>query len=886
MKSEVLRKTFIDFFKKKGHTFVPSAPVVPLDDPTLLFTNAGMNQFKDVFLGTGKREYTRAVNSQKCIRVSGKHNDLEVVGQDTYHHTFFEMLGNWSFGDYFKEEAILWAWELVTGEFGLKKEDLYVTVYKDDDESAKIWKKVTGFSDSKILKFDEKDNFWEMAEVGPCGPCTEIHIDRGESACDMKHVEGHVCCVNGGCARFIELWNLVFIQYNRNKEGKLELLKGKHVDTGAGFERLCAVLSGVLSNYDTDIFQPLIEEISRLTSKEYVSSSETGVAFRVIADHIRAVSFAIADGVLPENTGRGYVLRRLLRRASRFAKKLGIEKPFIYKLVPVLVRIMGNAFHEIKEKQDYVSSVIKSEEEGFIEALKRGTEIFEKEMSKLKSSTKKIFPGKTAFMLYDTYGFPYDLTEIMARDYGFRVDKDEFEKEMSAQKERARAAFSGYAFQEIEQKAEKAFGILNGFDFIGYERLKTDTFLVVVSDNKSEFLEKDEFYFVLKESPFYGESGGQVGDKGKVKGKEFIIEVINSVKTQAGKVILKGKLISGRILPMQQYACQAKVNIELRKSTQRNHTATHILHAVLRKLLGKHATQSGSFVGPFRFRFDFVHFSALNNELLERIEQEVNSVILEDYKVDVEYKLLSEALKEGVTALFDEKYGELVRVVKIDNISAELCGGCHVKRTGEIGLFKIISESAVAASIRRIEAITGLKALELVNKKFALIENISNTLKAPEPDLLKKCVEIVNENRKMKRELETLKARNLVKNLDIYFKNAEQVKDTYIVIPEVFDRMEEKVLRNLADELCNRGKSVICFIVATRKKKFNVILKCTRDLKGKFHAGKFLSKELVKFKVRGGGREDFACGGIEGTVNIKEFLNYVKNRLKEVLLCE
>ncbi|MCI0494085.1 alanine--tRNA ligase, partial [candidate division KSB1 bacterium] len=617
MTSKQIRESFIKFFEKHNHKFVPSSAVVPYDDPTLLFTNAGMNQFKKIFLALEKRDYTRAVNSQKCIRVSGKHNDLEEVGKDTYHHTFFEMLGNWSFGDYYKKEAITWAWELLTDVWNLPKDKLYATVFREDDEAERLWKEVTDIEQDQVLRFDEKDNFWEMGEVGPCGPCSEIHIDLGPDRCDKKHIKGHQCKVNGGCARYIELWNLVFIQYNREDDGSLVELPARHVDTGMGFERVVSVLQAVGSNYDTDLFRPIIKHISEISGKKYGANDE-GVAHRVIADHVRALTFAIADGALPSNEGRGYVLRRILRRAARFARKLDLHEPMIYKLVPTVVDVMGDAFSEIKEKHQYIASVIKSEEERFNVTLDRGIDLFEKLAGDLASRKITQISGADAFRLYDTYGFPLDLTRLMAEEKNMTIDESGFQSEMEKQRERSRAA-DKFDY-DIDINFDEWEKISGGDDskFLGYELLEAEATI-------RQLKRKEEYtYLILDQTPFYGEAGGQVGDQGEIELKGFVLNVENTIR-HAEKIIhiARGFLPH----PLPNALIKARVKRDQRMSTARNHTATHLLQAALRQVLGKHVQQSGSLVTPFRLRFDLTHFERISPDQQKKIERMVNEKI-------------------------------------------------------------------------------------------------------------------------------------------------------------------------------------------------------------------------------------------------------------------
>jgi alanyl-tRNA synthetase len=689
MTSPEIRQSFLDFFASRGHRIVPSAPVIPHGDPTLLFTNAGMNQFKDVFLGTGRRDYVRAADTQKCIRVSGKHNDLEEVGRDTYHHTFFEMLGNWSFGDYYKAEAIGWAWELLTGVWGLEKKRLYATVFETDEEAEKLWTKVTDIHPSHVLHFGKKDNFWEMGETGPCGPCSEIHIDL-----TPDYSGGHL--VNAGDARVMEIWNLVFIQNNRNDRGELESLPAKHVDTGMGFERVCAVLQGKSSNYDTDVFMPVIDSIARAVGTPYTGrvDSPSDIAMRVIADHIRMLSFSIADGAIPGNDGRGYVLRRILRRAARFGRNLGMKEPFIYTIAGALGECMGKAFPEVLDKQEHIRKVIRAEEESFNLTLDRGLEIFE---SVLARSGARTFPGDEAFKLYDTFGFPLDLTQLMASERGVDVDTAHFSVLMEQQRSRARDSDrmkSSASSADISGK----FAEFGDVRFVGYGQVEAPAVLERVVDGK---------FISLDQTPFYVESGGQVDDTGVIEGDAFAAEVLDSFKSDR-KIVHEVKLLRGSFVPGAHVT--ARVDRPRRANIQRNHSATHLVHEALRRVLGTHVHQQGSLVAPDHLRFDFPHFGKLTPDEIRAIEEIVNGKIAENIAVETGVDMPIEKAKKipNVKMFFGDKYGDIVRVVIIDEkYSVEFCGGTHVANTKEIGLFKIISEAGIASGVRRIEAVTG-----------------------------------------------------------------------------------------------------------------------------------------------------------------------------------
>ncbi|MGB2869651.1 MAG: alanine--tRNA ligase [Bacteroidota bacterium] len=700
MTSSEIRNSFLKFFQEHGHTIVPSSPVVPYDDPTLLFANAGMNQFKDVFLGSGKRNYSRAADTQKCIRVSGKHNDLEEVGRDTYHHTFFEMLGNWSFGDYYKKEAIQWAWELLTKVWGLPKNRLWATVYNADGEAEKLWKSVTDIDPSHVLRFGEKENFWEMGETGPCGPCSEIHMDRTPNGTATANL------VNAGLPEVMEIWNLVFIQYNRDSSGKLTPLPAKHVDTGMGFERICAVLQNKDSNYDTDVFTPLINKISEVTRKPYdgrldgsigKTQVETDTAMRVIADHIRTLTFAIADGATPSNEGRGYVLRRILRRAARFGRNLGMHEPFLYALVPTLVETMGHMFPEIRTQHEHVEKVLKGEEEGFNLTLDRGLEIFESVAREIGHS--KTFPGDDAFRLYDTFGFPLDLTELMAAERGMKVDVGRFTELMEEQRERSRESGKSAGLPGII-KFMRRDTHKSPTEFVGYDAPESESSVQTLADG----------YVVLDKTPFYGESGGQVGDTGVLLAKDRILHVLDTQKD--------GDVIGHKIAeesPDPGVLVTARIDKKRRDSIMRNHTATHLVHAALRKILGTHVHQAGSLVAPDHLRFDFAHFSKVNDGELAEIEALVNEKIDEDLKL-VHHRNIpyDDAKKMGALMFFGDKYGDRVNVVDFGPFSKEFCGGTHVKSTKEIGYFKFRSEGSVASGVRRIEAVTAEYALEFL----------------------------------------------------------------------------------------------------------------------------------------------------------------------------
>ena len=753
-----LRRSFTGFFADRDHRVVPSASVVPWDDPPLLFTNAGMNQFKDVFLGRSTRDYVRAVDFQKCIRAGGKHNDLEDVGKSPIHQTFFEMLGNWSFGDYYKEEAIAWAWELLTEEWGLDADRLWTTVFREDDESEAFWRRHTGVPADRVLRFDEKDNFWEMGETGPCGPNSEIHYDQGPERCDRKDDPDHICGVNGDCTRYVEIWNLVFIQYDRGPGGALTPLPSRHVDTGMGFERMLTILQGVDSNYETDSFRPLMDHIGELSEQPY-AEGDTAVAYRVVADHVRALTFAIADGALPSNEGRGYVLRRILRRAARYGRTLGLDEPFLHRLVPTLTEQMDSAYPELRPAREKVQTVVKSEEEAFGRTLDHGLELFGGMVDQAVAEGRREIRGDEAFKLYDTYGFPLDLTQLMAGERGLTVDLGGFDAEMEQQRSRSRvggkpvdAAATGV---QRNVAAKGKVEVVTPTIFVGYETLTSDNTTIVACENGS---------VVLSETPFYGESGGQVGDSGWLE-TESSDRIAVQDTTRDGDIIVHHCDPNTATALEPGMVVSAHVDGARRQSIMRNHTATHLLHAVLRETLGVHVEQRGSEVAPERLRFDFAHFKPVDPEVLNAIERRVNELIWKNIAIEWFETDLENARSLGAMALFTEKYDDSVRVVRIGDVSLELCGGTHLGATGEIGMFRLDRESGIAAGERRIEAVTGVAAYEAVKRDEVIITQTAEALKGEPADLTRKAGDLnarVRELEKHVRELSTDSARNWI----------------------------------------------------------------------------------------------------------------------------
>ena len=899
-----IRHEFVDFFKGKDHEIVPSSPIVPIGDETLLFANAGMNQFKDIFLGLAPARYPRVADSQKCLRVSGKHNDLEEVGKDTYHHTFFEMLGNWSFDDYFKAESIEWAWELLTKVWGIDPDRLWATVFAGDaadglpkdEEAANLWPKVTPIPSGRVLACGKKDNFWEMGETGPCGPCSEIHIDLGPEMCDMKNVPGHECRVNGGCARYIELWNLVFIQYNRHPGGKLVPLPAKYVDTGAGLERIVAVMQNKASNYDTDLFMPIIERTGQITGHKYTSKlgNKTDNAFRVIADHIRALVFAITDGATPSNEGRGYVIRRILRRASRFGRELGMHEPFIYKLVPVVVDCLGEAFGEIRERANHVSTVIESEEAGFGRTLDRGIEIFAGAAERAQKSKDKVINGEDAFQLYDTYGFPLDLTQLMATERSLKVDTATFSELMEQQRQRARAAISkdslsitdtvsGQVLPETEDlhkyHTDQCGAVIAGF--IDGEGFK----------NKGRIEAGTQVGLVLDKTCFYAEAGGQVGDCGIIQsGKaRFIVE--KTVKI-ANCIVHQGKAVEGAFdIGEKVHAIVSKD----RNSVKKNHTATHVLQWALQEVLGKSVAQQGSYVGPDYLRFDLTCPKAPTVEQLKQVEELVRGKIAADLPVTWTVMPKNEAQKLGAMALFGEKYGDEVRVValgaenkdRIDEaFSREFCGGTHVEKLGSIGGFKIIKEESISAGVRRITALTGAALTDYLEKASGIVDELSAILKVPSESLVERVGQLLKDNKKLAKELKAAarqsgsdsmaEARELLEK-------CEKIGEASIVIGQLSTTTIDQA-REAVDMLKKKAKSAAIVLGFDDDGRATLLAGVTDDLIAKgLKAGDIVKEIAPIVDGGGGGRPQMAQAGGKNPKKIGDALTRAGEIIKQKL---
>ena len=850
-----IRKSFLDYFIKQGHTVVKSSSLVPDKDPTLLFTNAGMVQFKNIFLGQERLLYVRATSAQKCLRISGKHNDLEAVGRDTYHHTLFEMLGNWSFGDYYKAEAIEWAWQLLTQEWGLPKDKLWATVYRDDDEAERLWAKISGLPAARIRRFGEKENFWEMGETGPCGPCSEIHLDRGAEACDRKGEAGHECRVNGDCARYIELWNLVFIQYNRKPNRELEELPSKHVDTGMGLERITAVLQKVLSNYDVDFMRDLTATTEKLTGKKYGIDPAADISFRVIDDHARAVSFLIADGVMPSNEGRGYVLRRLLRRAARHGRLIGLTEPFLHQVAAAVAQVMGDAYPELRQEEQRIREVIRVEEERFVETLEKGLGLLAEATSKLKEQKQKVLSGDIAFRLYDTFGFPLDLTEDILRGEDMTVDEVNFEQLMNEQRTRGREA------REVTSMEAK-IQLDRPVCFTGYDRLTGESTIVAIYGSgaaKQEAVQGEEVDILTAETPFYGESGGQVGDRGTIRtARGDRIEVTDTQHPTRQITAHRARITKGRVQVGDPV--ELVVDNRHRQRTMLNHSATHILHAVLRKELGQHVRQAGSLVTPDRLRFDFSHTGAIADDKLAIIETKVNDYIRADADVAIQELNYDDAIRQGALAFFGDKYGDRVRVVKIGDFSTELCGGTHVGAAGEIGLFKLHSEGGVAAGVRRVEAFTGEGALDLVRSYEQRLGEIGNIIRGSADDAVDKVKRLLERQKELEREIEKLRGQFEKDRIPELLAKKQAVDGTHLLVSRV-EGVDAKQLREIADQLKEKLGSSVIVLASAGDANVNLVASVSPDLTQRYHAGNII-KELARMVGGGGGgRPDFAQAG-------------------------
>ena len=856
MKTSDIRKAFLDFFNSKNHEVVASSSLVPSNDETLLFTNAGMVQFKDVFLGTETKNFKRAATSQRCIRAGGKHNDLENVGYTLRHHTFFEMLGNFSFGDYFKEDAIKFAWEFLTEELKLDKEKLWITVYKDDDEAEEIWKNIIGIDPGRIARLGDDDNFWSMGDTGPCGPCSEIFYDHGE------HIDGTPPGAEGDEGdRFIEIWNLVFMQFNRDESGKMEPLPKPSVDTGMGLERIAAVLQGVNSNYETDVFKDLIN------ASEKILGNQGSTSHKVIADHIRSSVFLISDGVIPEKEGRGYVLRRIMRRGIRHGYKIGAKKPFMHLLVKDLIKLMNSAYPELKKKQKDIIELIKNEEIKFFETLETGIEILEDTISNMKNKT---LSGDVVFKLHDTYGFPFDLTADIAREKQLEIDEERFNECMNQQKQTSKASSSFVSSLPAASGIEET-------KFLGYENLESDSKVLVIWKDQERIdaaKNKEEIFFACNQTPFYAEAGGQIGDKGKFASQSSTGSILDCKKQ--GKVYIhkaivdKGSIKTGDVIKMS-------VEKEKRSAIAIHHSSTHLVHAALRAVLGDHVQQKGSLVDENKLRFDFSHTKPLTKEEITKIEDIVNKEALKNLEVKTELMKLDDALKSGAMALFGEKYDDDVRVLTMgeNSYSVELCGGTHVNRTGDIGFFVITNQSSVASGIRRIEALAGSKSIEHVKKLRDVNLSLQNSLNVSADELQEKVNSLIEENKKLKKSSKSKSAKKSVISSEMH-----EFGDWKLIVEQV-DVEDTKDLRSLADEQKNTNEKLCVVIFTESSNKIALVCGVTKNLTESLSAKEVVSELSNQINGKGGGRSDFAQGAGE-TDNIKDFVTSIPNSVKSL----
>ncbi|MBW2630289.1 MAG: alanine--tRNA ligase [Deltaproteobacteria bacterium] len=877
MTGSEIRKKFLEYFKERDHAVVASSSLIPKEDPTLLFTNAGMVQFKSLFLGQEKRDYTRAVTSQKCVRAGGKHNDLENVGFTARHHTFFEMLGNFSFGDYFKDEAIAWGWEFLTDVMGLPEDRMWVSIFRDDDETFEIWNKKVGVPAERIVRMGEKDNFWMMGNTGPCGPCSEIYYDFGEDAgCGRPE-----CNLECDCGRYVEIWNLVFTQYDRDESGALTPLPSPNIDTGMGLERLAAIMQSVESNYDCDLFRDIILHIEGVSGKKYKDNEEDDISIRVIADHCRAITFLISDGVLPSNEGRGYVLRRILRRAARHGKLLGLDRSFLHDMVPVVIKGMKDYYPELLDKESYVRKVVINEEQRFMETLDAGLRILNDEIESLKKREKDVIPGGIVFKLYDTFGFPTDLTGDAARERGMSLDMEGFEKSMEAQRKKARESWRGSGEEEVADiyRALSVGGISTLFT--GHEgNTKTSSKIVaILKDDKGvdSLSEGDKGEIFVDKTPFYGEVGGQVGDVGVIEGEGALFDVWDTQKPLDDLFTHIGKLKEGQIKVGDTVVM--KVDVETRRAVEANHSGTHVLQSALKNVLGDHVKQSGSLVNSERLRFDLTHFARIEDEEMERVERLANEYIRRNEPVDTKVLSYEDAMKTGATAVFDEKYGNTVRVVRMGDFSMELCGGTHVLRTGDIGFLKVVHESAVAAGVRRIEAVTGREAVQYVEKMEKALKDSALLVRTSPLDLSERIGKFLIRQKEFEREIEALKGKLAVKDSSDILDKIKEIKGVKMLASMV-DVPDVRTLRDFGDKVRDRISSGVVLLGSRVGDKAMLLCMVTKDLTGRYNAGKIVGEIAPVVGGSGGGRPDMAQAGGSKPEKLEEALG----RMEEILL--
>jgi len=875
--SNDIRRRFLEFFSDRDHTVVKSSSLIPAQDPTLLFVNAGMNQFKDVFLGREQRSYSMAASSQKCVRAGGKHNDLDNVGHTRRHQTFFEMLGNFSFGAYFKKEAIDYAWTLLRKEFQLPVDKLWVTVFREDDAAAELWATGPGIAKDRIIRLDEKDNFWQMGDTGPCGPCSEIHYDLGPEASELGHAN---CSFPCECGRYVEIWNLVFMQFDRDAQGRLAPLPKPSIDTGMGLERISSVLQGKISNYETDLLRPIIGEASELFDVEYGASATSDVSLRIIADHVRAATFLISDGVIPSNEGRGYVLRKIMRRGIRQGTLLGHKEPFLFKLSGYVVEMMKEAYPDLVNAREYVARVIKTEEERFASMVAVGLQKLEDAISQVAKTGKGVIPGTEIFKLYDTYGFPLDFTKEIADEKSVRLDMDGFNAELEKQRERARQSWKGDEggiTPVYDRFVEKG-----GTQFLGYQAVQSSGHIagILVNGSPVDLIEGHgtTAEIILDQTPFYASSGGQVGDIGTLTSSNGAARVVDTYAPVRGVVVHKVEIEFGKL--SLQDEVQAQVDEDRRRRIAANHTGTHILHAVLRETLGTHVKQAGSLVAPDRLRFDYTHFAPLTDREIEEIEQKINRVVFRNLPVQTRVMEINEAVSAGALAFFGEKYQQQVRVVSIPEISMELCGGTHTNMTGDVGLFKIIGESSIASGIRRIEALTGLGTYLRLEEDENLLDQIALTLRAPRPELTRAITRLIDQQRQLESELETLKRKSANSQLGNLAEAAQDVKGVRVVSRRV-EGMNASMLRELAENTGAKiGTGVVVLGLASNGKAALVAV-VSEDLRPRLHAGQIIKKVAELVGGSGGGRPDFAQAGGKDPEKLDGALQAVYNIVAE-----
>jgi alanyl-tRNA synthetase len=879
MNSNEIRRRFLQFFADRGHTIVKSASLIPAQDPTLLFVNAGMNQFKDVFLGRENRSYNMATSSQKCVRAGGKHNDLDNVGHTRRHQTFFEMLGNFSFGAYFKKEAIDYAWTLLIKEFKLPVEKLWITVFREDDDAAELWATGPGVARDRIVRLDEKDNFWQMGETGPCGPCSEIHYDLGPEASELGHPN---CAFPCDCGRYVEIWNLVFMQFDRDAQGHLNPLPKPSIDTGMGLERMTSVLQNKITNYETDLLRPIIDEACEIFDVEYGASAASDISLRIVADHVRAATFLISDGVIPSNEGRGYVLRKIMRRGIRQGTLLGYKEPFLYKLSGYVVEMMKEAYPDLVNTREYVARVIKTEEERFASMVTVGLQRLEEVMGQLAKSGKDVIPGLEIFKLYDTFGFPLDFTTEIAAEKSMRLDMEGFNAELEKQRERARQSWKGDDAAVAPLYAK--FAEKGGTQFLGYQAVQATSHIrgILINNAAANSVEGHggTAEIVLDQTPFYAESGGQVGDAGTLTSPNGVARVLDTYAPVRGVVVHKVELEFGRLSIDDEV--QAHVDEERRRRIAANHTGTHILHAVLRETLGTHVKQAGSLVAPDRLRFDYTHFAPLTDREIEEIEQKINQVVFRNLAVQTRVMEINEAITEGALAFFGEKYQQQVRVVSIPEVSMELCGGTHTRMTGDVGMFKIVGESSIASGIRRIEALTGFGTYLRLEEDESLLDDLAHTLRAPRTELPRAIARLLDQQRQLENELEDIKRKSANSQIGNLVEAPQDVRGVPVISRKV-DGVDPSMLRELAENTGSKIGSGVVVLGLASNGKASLVAVVSPDLQKRLHAGKIIKKVAELVGGSGGGRPDFAQAGGKDSEKLEDALRNVYNIVAEFL---